>query len=354
MPHRTSPKSFSTSMRHAEPRDISLLILLHIAKKLFPPVLVVVAYALVATLIVRWDMERTGEAPQELGEALYGMYMQVFFEPASPLPTAPIARLIFFITPVVGTVVLARGVVKVGAQLLDADERRALWVKLMSERMHDHVVVCGLGHVGYRVVQALVSLGRPIVAIEFKEQSFIEHVRALGIPVIQGDVRRDELLLEAGIERARAVVCATNDDLANLEVAIDSKRLNKNIRVVLRMFDQGLATKVGGVLDLDETFSTSALAAPLIALQATEQGVRSVYELGTEIHVIAELTVGQGPKSQLVSVFESEHPLRITAIQKTGSTTFDRVQRDTTIELGDVIAVDVIASDLSKIRRGIE
>ena len=341
-------------VRAAEPRDISLLILLHIAKKLLPPVLFIVAYTVVVALIVRWDMARVGEATRPLGDELYAMYMQVFFQPTEPLPAAPIARFIFWITPLVGAIALAEGVVKVGAQLLDGNERRALWVKLMSARMQDHVVVCGLGHVGYRVVQALVSLGRPIVAIEAKTESFIEHVRALGIPVIQGDVRRDDLLLEAGIERARAVVCATDDDLANLEVAIDAKKVNKNIRVILRMFDQGLATKVGGVLDLDETFSTSALAAPLIALQATEQGVRSVYELGTEVHVIVELTVGQGPKSQSVGDFENEHPLRVTAVQKRGADAFERATRDVKIELGDVIAVDINAAALSKIRRGIE
>ena len=341
-------------LRAAEPRDISLLILLHIAKKLLPPVLVIVAYTVVAALVVQWDMARVGETTRPLGDELYGMYMQVFFQPTEPLPVAPIARFIFWITPLVGAIALAEGVVKVGAQLLDGDERRALWVKLMSERMQDHVVVCGLGHVGYRVVQALVSLGRPIVAIEAKDESFIEHVRALGIPVIQGDARRDDLLLEAGIERARAVVCATDDDLANLEVAIDSKKVNKDIRVILRMFDQGLATKVGGVLDLDETFSTSALAAPLIALQATEQGVRSVYELGLEVHVIVELTVRQGPKSQSVGDFESEHPLRVTAVQKAGADTFERATRNMMIDIGDTIAVDIDAASLSKIRRGIE
>src|SRR4029079_5849520 len=132
-----------------------------------------------------------------------------------------------------------------------------------------------------------------------------------------GDARRDELLVEAGVERARAVVCATNDDLANLEVALDSKRMNPNIRVVLRMFDQGLANKVGGALDLDQTFSASALVAPIIALQATQGGVRTVYHLEDgAVHVIAELPIEKDKSAPCtVAEFEERHDVRVVGIR---------------------------------------
>jgi Trk K+ transport system NAD-binding subunit len=192
------------------------------------------------------------------------------------------------------------------------------------------------------------------VAIEAKDESFLEHVRAMGIPVIQGDARRDDLLAQAGVERARAVVCATDDDLVNLEVAIDSKRMNPDIRVVLRMFDQGLATKVGGVLDLDETFSTSALAAPLVALQATEEGVRSVFSIGDEVHVIAELMVRQGRRTQTVGELETDHAVRVTSVRRGEDGPFTRASRDTEVHVGDAIVVDTLARDLDRVRRGIE
>jgi Trk K+ transport system NAD-binding subunit len=344
----------SSSAFTTQPRGVTLLLSLHLARRLLPPVLVVLGYTTVAALVVRWDMARVGETPRSFGEELYGMYMQVFFEPTEDLPQAPIARFVFWITPIVGAIAIAEGVVKVGAQLLDGDERRALWVQIMSSKMQGHVVVCGLGHVGYRVVQALVKLGRPIVAIEAKDESFLEHVRAMGIPVIQGDARRDDLLAQAGAERARAVVCATDDDLVNLEVAIDSKRMNPDIRVVLRMFDQGLATKVGGVLDLDETFSTSALAAPLVALQATEEGVRSVFSIGDEVHVIAELMVRQGRRTQTVGELETDHAVRVTSVRRGEDGPFTRASRDTEVHVGDAIVVDTLARDLDRVRRGIE
>ena len=66
-------------------------------------------------------------------------------------------------------------------------------------------------------------------------------------------------------ERARAIIVATNDDMANLEVAMDARRLNKNVRVLLRLFDQQIAQKIAGALAIDGAFSASALAAPIIA-----------------------------------------------------------------------------------------
>jgi len=324
---------------------------IHIVRRMAPPVGLVALYTVLAALVVRWDMARCGETTRALGEELYGMYMQVFFQPAEPLPEAPIARFMFFITPIVGAVLIAEGVLKIGATLFDTGERQRLWVQIMSERMMDHVVVCGLGHVGYRVVEALQKLGEPVVAIESREESFVESVRAMGIPVIVGDARRDELLLSAGIERARSVVCATNDDLANLEIAIDGKRMNPDIRVVMRMFDQRVASKVGSALELDETFSTSALAAPLVALQATEDGVLGVYSLeGGALHVTAELTVGRRARERTVQELEEAFDVRVIRMKAAGADVALRVRGREAVVPGAMLVVDVGVDDLAGLR----
>jgi voltage-gated potassium channel len=60
---------------------------------------------------------------------------------------------------------------------------------------------------------------------------------------------------------ARAIVIASNDDHANLEVALDARRMNPGIGVVRRLFDQQVATKIKPAFTVDEVFSVSALAA---------------------------------------------------------------------------------------------
>ncbi len=319
-----------------------------------PWLIALAAYVVIATVIVRWDMGRLGEPRADFGADLYGMYTQLFFEPTQSLPRSPIARAVFWITPLLGAVLLARGVFRVGSSIFDAEERRRLWVKIMTDRMKDHIVVCGLGHVGIRVVESLKELGASVVAIEHdRAETFASEVEAMRIPVLYGDARRDALLIEAGIQRARAVVCATNDDLANLEVAIDAKRENPAIRVVMRMFDQRMASKMRSALDVDETFSTSALSGPLVALQATEPGVLGVYHVDEDtLRVAMEVTAPKGWPGQTVSRCEDAIDGRIVGIRRPGAT-LARPNHDTKIVDGDVVTLDLPASSVPRVRSGI-
>lgn len=321
----------------------------HFVRVLLPWIVAIAAYVVLGTLVVRWDMARTGEPLGDFGEELYGMYTQLFFEPTQTLPHAPLARAVFWVTPVFGALLLVRGVLRVGASIFDVEERRKLWVRIMSERQKNHIVVCGLGNVGVRVVEALAKLGAPVVAIERRRaESFGEMVEALGVPVIYGDARRDELLIDAGIRKAKAVVCATDDDLTNLEVAIDARRENPGIRVVMRMFDQRVAGKMRSALDVDETFSTSALAGPLVALQATEPGVRGVYHLEDgSLRVDMEIPLPPRWHGRNVAACEDAVDGRIVGVRRGGA--FMRARHDTTLEEGDVLTLDVPASSVPKI-----
>lgn len=338
-------------MRGSAPRTIRAAMALHFARRMGPPLLAVAAYTAVAGALVHWDMTRMHEPHGDWVETLYATWTQLFFEPTAALPRAPVARALFWITPIVGVVLIAEGLLKVGGPLLDAKARHEIWVRIMAEHMRSHIVVCGLGHVGYRVVEELRALGEPLVAIERHEGEFLETVRGFGIPVIVGDARRDELLVEAGIERARAVVCATNDDLANLEIALDAKRMNKGVRVVLRMFDQSLAKKIGGALELDETFSTSAVSAPLIALKALDPGVRSAYKLSDgSTRITAELIAGPAFARTTVATLEAAIPARVVGVRVPPSESFVTPRGDSPVGPGDVLLLDTRSVDIDAVR----
>ncbi len=344
MPRRLGPK-------FAESPSVGRLFFWHFASRFAPWLIGLVAYIVVATIVLRSDMHRHGEVTADFGADLYGMYTQLFFEPTQELPHAPLARAVFWITPLLGAGLILRGVVRVGGSLFDVEERHNLWVKIMTERMKDHIVVCGLGHVGIRVVESLKRLGAPVVALErSKESSFASTVEELGFPVLYGDVRRDALLIEAGVKRAKAIVCATDNDLANLEVAIDAKRENPKIRVVMRMFDQRMASKMRSALDVDETFSTSALSGPLAALQATEPGVRGVYYLEDgSLRVDMEVPAPPGWWGRTVMLCEDAVDGRIVGVRKQGGK-LTRPRHDTKLAEGDVVTVDLPAENVAKLR----
>ncbi|MBK8251273.1 MAG: NAD-binding protein [Polyangiaceae bacterium] len=330
---------------------IGIYAAVHFGRRLLPPILAVIAYMLVATLLLRWDMKRAGDAVADFSTTLYGVYRQLFFEPVENLPARPLGRAMVWITPLVGVILVAQGLVKVAATMFDPNSRREVWDTIMTDQMRGHIVVCGLGHVGYRVAEELRRLGEEIVGLESNaEGSFVEIVRSLGIPVYIGDARRDELLVKCGVARAKAIVCATSNDLANLEVALDAKRMNPDLRVVMRMFDQRLAGKVGGALELDESFSTSALSAPLIAIQATHERVLSAYRLGDQVRVLAESDIGPVFAGESVSTIEDKVPCRIVQRRRSTETGFSAVRGKDTLAARDVVIIDTAASALGEVR----
>ena len=321
----------------------------YVLRRVGPPALAVGAYTLLAASLYRFEQRWFGRAVPDFGAAVYAIYTQLFFEPTAPFPDTPLARVLFAITPLAGVFLLAEGLLKVGASLFDLAARREVWVNIVSRQMRDHVVVCGLDHLGYRVVEELHRLGEDLVAIEQREAgSFVDEVRSLEVPVHLGDARRDEVLRAAGIEKARAVVCATGSDLTNLEIALDARKLNPEVRVVLRMFEQRLAGKVGQALDVDETFSTSALVAPLIAMQATHSGVLSAYRVADVVRVTAEVAVGPGPSPRTVDELEARQACRV--VGRRTAEGLAPVRAGDALASGDVLIVDVLAGDLGAVR----
>src|SRR5829696_572916 len=107
----------------------------------------------------------------------------------------------------------------------------------LPRRLTDHVVVCGLGNIGYRVVEQLVRLDVPVVAAELQETNrFLPAVRRLGAPVLIADIRLTDTLQALHVDDARSVVVVTSSDLVNLEAALNAHQLNPELRVVLRLF----------------------------------------------------------------------------------------------------------------------
>lgn len=100
-------------------------------------------------------------------------------------------------------------------------------------KLKDHVILCGYGRVGKEVSSHLEEDGVPFVVVEMDREEF-EEAKRKGFLCIQGDATRDEVLKEAGVERAKAIVITTGDDAYNLSITLTAKYLNPNIMVIVR------------------------------------------------------------------------------------------------------------------------
>jgi len=176
---------------------------------------------------------------------------------------------------------------------------------LRRSHMRNHIVLCGLGNVGVRVLEQLRRLGEEVVVIEKAEAGrFVDEARALGVPVITGDVRLPSVLDRANVKGARSLIATTDDDLVNLEAALNARAARPDIRVVLRMFDHNLANKIRDGFGIKTTFSTSALAAPAFALAAVDPAVVGSFYLGPDLVLILQLVVSPGSRLDGMTVDE--------------------------------------------------
>lgn len=166
--------------------------------------------------------------------------------------------------------------------------------------MTGHCIVCGMGDVGYRVAELLRRLGEEVVVVTLQvREERRRTAEALGIRVVMGDARVDQNLHEAGLASAKLLIAATDQDLANIEVALDARRLRPDMPVVIRLFDQGLASQLEGTLDLQRALGTSALAAPSFAAAALGEALLGTFSLQGTPFVVGRRREG-GPLPGLV------------------------------------------------------
>jgi Trk K+ transport system NAD-binding subunit len=155
--------------------------------------------------------------------------------------------------------------------------------------MQGHVIVCGFGYLGQSVVELLLDLEESVVVIT-KEIRRVASLRldTADVRIIQADARDRAALEEAGVRTARAIIAAADDDLANIEIALDVAQLAPGTPVVVRLFDQNLARKLESSFDVRRALAMSALAAPVFASSALGGPLLATLRLGGRPYVVAE------------------------------------------------------------------
>ncbi len=191
--------------------------------------------------------------------AIHATLYMVFLEHTLEFPDQPpLVQALFFIVPVAGVVVLADSLVRFGVALFNRHERKEAWQVALASTYRDHVIVCGLGRLGYRVVQQLLALDEEVVGVEIDPNNpFLPELQSRHIPVLVADARQSKTLMRANVQLASAIAICTQDDLANLDIALDARELNPGIKVVLRMFDSRLAERIQRGFAIHTAFSTS-------------------------------------------------------------------------------------------------
>ena len=146
-------------------------------------------------------------------EALYRSIHLFFFDSLEPFPHSWPLVLIVFAAPVIA--MAAAGTIVTYLFRL-TPSLRTRWAR-------DHVIVCGVGRMGKLLCAGLRAEGATVVGIDRAPVEDFDEWRAeTRVPVLSGDFHSPAALARAGAHRARAIVFASGNDLANLEAAVDA------------------------------------------------------------------------------------------------------------------------------------
>jgi Trk K+ transport system NAD-binding subunit len=239
------------------------------------------------------------------------------FGAANPEPDAPVAVQVVGVALTVVSIAL---VPVLTAAIVDAvvNARLRLASGGLVEPVEGHIVVVGLGNVGSRVVQALHDLGLTVVAVDRDEQARgVALARALQVPVVLGSPTQEQILRAASISTCRALVVVTSDDVNNLETALLARSVNRDARIVLRLFDGDFAERVQRNFHLTSSRSVSYLAAPAFAAAMLGSQVVDVIPVRRRVILVAELSVdaGSAVEGRPVAELNQPHETRLLGIR---------------------------------------
>jgi Trk K+ transport system NAD-binding subunit len=157
------------------------------------------------------------------------------------------------------------------------------------------IVLCGLGRMGWRVLEFLQAAELPVVVVDNCCKP--DDARLKGVRVVVGDIRHRDVLEAAGIREEGGVIILTSDDLVNISSMLQVRALNPEVRVVLRMFNQNLIARLEKAIKNVFALSTSLLTAPVLAVTAMTGQALGTFRLEGQpdgMRQIAEVTVRAG------------------------------------------------------------
>ena len=169
------------------------------------------------------------------------------------------------------------------------------------DKLKNHTIVCGYGRNGMQAIHKLKNYQEKFVVVE-KDKELISVLDEEGLLYIEGDATTDEVLLKAGVEKARNLITALPSDADNLFVVLTASQLNKECRIISRASNESSYSKLK-IAGADNVIMPDKLGgAHMASLVVTPDVIEFVDRLTIEGETTAnleEVAVNDLPKEYL-------------------------------------------------------
>jgi voltage-gated potassium channel len=160
------------------------------------------------------------------------------------------------------------------------EERR---IEKMIDSFSDHYIVCGFGRVGRQVSRDLRAAGARHVVID-PNPANREAALAVGIPLIESEASDDEVLMQAGIERAQAIIACVDSDAENIFITLTAREMRADIFIIARASAEDSEKKLlrAGADRVISPYKTSGSEMARVALRPQVGGALDVADYRME------------------------------------------------------------------------
>jgi voltage-gated potassium channel len=223
------------------------------------------------------------------------------------------------------------------------------------QRMQDHFIICGYGRVGRRVGEEFRAAGIPYVVLDYREDA-VAAAKELDDLLIEGDATEDEDLRRAGVDRAKGLVAASDDDAANLYIALSARAVRPDLQIVARASDEDAEKKLR-LAGADRVVLPYATAGRTMASLVLKPHVTAFLDAvmtatGPDLHLeeieVPETCPQAGKTIRDIRVRHETGAIIIAMRKRDG--TFDTTpEPDVVVEVGDVLVGVGTSDELRKL-----
>ena len=232
------------------------------------------------------------------------------------------------------------------------DVNRTLEIFGKATRKQERIVIIGGGNVGLAVAQALERRTDRMRAKIIERNRAQAEAAADSLErtiVLNGDGMDIDILTEASVERADAVLAVTDDDKTNILVAIRAKQAG--CRMAIALVNDPTLLPLLGALDIDAYINPRATTVSSILRHIRHGRVREIYSIGdAEAEVIEAQVLSTSPiAGRPIREIEFPEGVLVGMVMKG-----DRVLKpagDTRVEEGDVVILFSLAGDIPEVER---
>jgi voltage-gated potassium channel len=298
---------------------------------------VVLVYGVAGYMLVeRWSF----------GDALYMVVITIStvgYEEVHPLSASGRVFTETLIVGGVGTMLYAFGIF---AEIIGEGDiaryRRSRRMQRRVAELRDHFIVCGYGRIGTQIVTEFEDAGAKYIVIDNNPEATarLDHEGRLHLA---GDAASEELLREAGIERARGLVCAVDSDERAVYIVLAARSFRPDLYILARA-GQPPSIRRLELAGANRVISPYRMAGHQMAELALRPGLVEVMELlqhaGTAVGV-EELLIREGSalrgKSLAAAGLTAPSLARLLAIRRRDGTLHVNPGEDLELAEGDLL-----------------